>query len=134
MNEMRNPVLFYPAVKSRNYHIQAVAQAGGIDLTLVSNGNCHKQISELDFDLPFGQVPFLVDDAIKIAQSNAIFRYISRKGNQQGDNDAAFAASEELTEDANQIFEFLIDAYWYNGDIPRETSLITLFTSPKSEL
>ncbi len=131
---MSNPILYYPAVKSRNYHIQAVAQAGGVDLTLISNGDCYKQVSELGFDLPFGQVPFLVDGNVKIAQSNAIFRYISRKGNQQGDNDAAYAASEEFTEDANQLFELLIDAYWYNGDIPRAVSLITLFTSPESGL
>ena len=92
------------------------------------------QVSKIGTELPFGKVPYLVDGDVKIAQSNAIFRYISRKGNQQGDNDAAYAASEEFTEDANQLFELLIDAYWYNSDIPRAISLVTLFTSPESGL
>jgi glutathione S-transferase len=125
--------LFYPAVKSRNYHIQAVAQAGGINLTLVSNGDAKKQVLEIA-ELPFGKVPYLVDGNVKIAQSNAIFRYISRKGNQQGDNDAAFAASEELTEDANQLFDLFLDAYRRHGSIGQSAALANLFTAPESGL
>jgi glutathione S-transferase len=105
---MSNPTLYYWPIKARNYHLQAVAQAGGINLTLKSDFD----FAELKSELPFGQVPYLVDGDIKLAQSNAIFRYLSKKGNQQGDSDAAFAASEQFTEEANDLYNLLAKAYY----------------------
>lgn len=119
---MSNPILYYWPIKARNYHLQAIAAAGGINLTLKSDFD----MATLKTELPFGQVPYLVDGDVKLAQSNAIFRYLSRKGNQQGDTDAAFAASEQLTEEANDLYNLLAKAY-YSFD--RTAGLNELFSS-----
>lgn len=99
-------VLYYWPIKARNYRIMAVAQAGGVKLRLKSDFD----LAELKSELPFGQVPYLVDGDIKIAQSNAIFRYIAKKGNMQGDTDKDFAFSEMLTEEATDLFNMLAAA------------------------
>lgn len=119
---MSNPTLFYWPIKARNYHIQAVAAAGGINLEL----NSDFDMATLKPELPFGQVPYLVDGDIKIAQSNAIFRYLAKKGGLQGDNDLAFAASEQFTEEANDLYNLLTKAY-YSAD--RTASLNEVFAA-----
>jgi len=45
---------------------------------------------------------FYVD--VKLAQSNAILRYVGRLGKLNGDTEAEFAKSEMLIEEANDIF------------------------------
>eukprot|EP01096_Ripella_sp_DP13-Kostka_P006076 TRINITY_DN2146_c0_g1_i1.p1 TRINITY_DN2146_c0_g1~~TRINITY_DN2146_c0_g1_i1.p1 ORF type:complete len:214 (-),score=110.54 TRINITY_DN2146_c0_g1_i1:86-682(-) len=56
----------------------------------------------------FGQLPHLVDGDLKISQSNAIARYLSRKFGLQGDSDADFAISEQLIEETVDIFNDLV--------------------------
>ena len=119
---MSNPTLYYWPIKARNYHIVAVAAAGGVNLEQKSDFD----LGALKAELPFGQVPYLVDGDVKIAQSNAIFRYIAKKGNMQGDNDAAYAASEQLTEEATDLYNLLAKAY-YSAD--RTASLNELFSA-----
>ncbi len=90
--------LFRP-IKGRNYAIQVVAQGAGIKIDLKSDFD----MAELKKTLPFGQVPYLVDGDVKIAQSNAILRYIAKKGGIQGDSDQDYALSEMLIEEVNDI-------------------------------
>jgi glutathione S-transferase len=76
-----------------------VANAGGIPLTLKSDFI----LSEIRDSLPFGQVPLLVDGDIRFSQSQAILRYLARKGGLQGETDADFALSEMLIEESRDI-------------------------------
>eukprot|EP01087_Luapelamoeba_hula_P014546 TRINITY_DN427_c0_g1_i1.p1 TRINITY_DN427_c0_g1~~TRINITY_DN427_c0_g1_i1.p1 ORF type:complete len:206 (-),score=45.49 TRINITY_DN427_c0_g1_i1:70-687(-) len=64
----------------------------------------------LKAETPFGQLPYLVDGDVKVAQSMATARYAARKGNLLGSNDAEFAASEQLVEEHNDIFSLITDA------------------------
>lgn len=73
----------------------AVGQAGGLKITQTPNPD----FAGLKAELPFGQLPYLVDGDVKLAQSCAILRYLARKGGLQGDNDKAFAFSEMLIEE-----------------------------------
>lgn len=57
--------------------------------------------------LPFGQVPYLIDGDVKFAQSNAMIRYLARKGGIQGDTDEEFALSEMLIEEARDILSLM---------------------------
>ena len=50
----------------------------------------------LIFDI---QVPYLVDGDVKLAHSNAILRYVSKKAGLQGHNDKAYAISEMFIEE-----------------------------------
>ena len=100
--------LYYWPIKARNYHCQVIAQAGGVPLTLKTDFD----MAELKPTLPFGQLPYLVDGDVKIAQSNAIFRYLAKKGNQQGDSPAAFADSEMMIEESTDILNLLTKAYY----------------------
>jgi len=59
---------------------------------------------------PFGQLPFLEDGHVKLGQSNAIARYIARKAKLEGSTDAEFAASEQLYEEAGDIYTILSKA------------------------
>lgn len=52
---------------------------------------------------PFGQLPFLKDGDHTVGQSMAIVRYLGKKYGLQGEG-AAFALSEMLTEEFNDIF------------------------------
>lgn len=53
------------------------------------------------FILLFFQLPYLVDGDVKLAQSMAILRYLSKKGGLQGDTDAAYAVSEMFIEEVS---------------------------------
>ena len=64
---------------------------------------------------PFGQLPFLVDGDVKVAQSNAIARYLGRKYGLQGDTDADFALSEILIEEQVDLLNILFKAN-YSAD------------------
>lgn len=103
---------FFRPIKARNYATQAVAQAGGLQLELVSDFN----FPELKPTLPFGQLPYLVDGDVKIAQSNAILRYVARKADLAGNiSDAHYGLSEMLIEEANDLNNLLVKAN-YAGD------------------
>lgn len=52
----------------------------------------------------------------QVAQSNAIARYVARKGHLQGDNDKDFAMSEMLIEEASDIYGVLVKAHYATGD------------------
>ena len=45
------------------------------------------------------QVPYLVDGDVKLAHSNAILRYVSKKSGLDGDNDKAYAMSQMFIEE-----------------------------------
>ena len=45
------------------------------------------------------QVPYLVDGDVKLAHSNAILRYVSKKAGLEGDNDKAYAISQMFIEE-----------------------------------
>jgi len=66
----------------------------------------------------FGQLPFFVDGDLKICQSMAIARYISRKAGLQGDNDADFAISEQLIEEQGDLYTTLAKAQYHPSDKP----------------
>lgn len=108
MSSFEPATLYYWPIKARNYHCQVIAKAGGIPLNLETNFD----MATLKPTLPFGQLPYLVDGDVKLAQSNAIFRYLAKKGNQQGDTPAAYADSEMMTEEANDILNLLTKAYY----------------------
>ncbi len=65
--------------------------------------NSSFDMAELKKTLPFGQVPYLVDGDVKLAQSNAIVRYLAKKGGIQGNNDKDHALSEMLIEEATDL-------------------------------
>ena len=54
-------------------------------------------------NLAFGQLPYLEDGDIKVTQSGAVLRYISRKANLSGETDADYAMSELLIEEMQYI-------------------------------
>ena len=97
-----------------------VAQAGGLDLTLKSDF----VLSEIRDSLPFGQVPYLVDGELKLAQSQAILRYLARKGGIQGATDAEFAKSEMLIEETRDILTLMEKAV---GSATKNTTYDELF-------
>jgi len=66
---------------------------------------------------PFGQLPFLEDGDIKVGQSMAIARYISRKAGLEGEG-ADFAISEMLIEEHNDLFTSLSKAQYHPSDKP----------------
>mmetsp|Transcript_16772 Transcript_16772/g.28531 ORF Transcript_16772/g.28531 Transcript_16772/m.28531 type:complete len:197 (+) Transcript_16772:46-636(+) len=61
-------------------------------------------------ETPFGQLPYLVDGDVKIAQSNAIARYLARKYNLQGESDADFGLSESLIEEQSDLLTLVFTA------------------------
>ena len=53
---------------------------------------------------PFGQLPYIKDGETTIAQSNALIRYLSRKGGIQGDSLATYGLAESVVEEAADLF------------------------------
>ena len=76
----------------------AVAKAGGLNIVHTDDPN----LPALKAELPFGQLPYLVDGDVKVAQSLAILRYLARKGGLQGDDDKGFAFSEMLIQEVSR--------------------------------
>lgn len=66
-------------------------------------------------ELPFGQAPYIVHGDVKLAQSNAILRYVARIAGLSGDNDAEFALSEMLIEEATDLYNMMVKAN-YSSD------------------
>ena len=98
--------LYYWQIKARSYAAMAVAQAGGISI----EHTVDPKLTELRPELPFGQLPYLVDGDIKVAQSLAIVRYLARKGGLQGDTDKGFAFSEMLIQEMEDCFTLMAKA------------------------
>lgn len=98
--------LYYWGIKARSYASLVVAKAGGIDIVAETNFD----LATLKNELPFGQVPYLVHGDVKLAQSNAILRYVAKLAGLQGSTDIAFALSEQLIEESNDIFQLLSKA------------------------
>ena len=89
----------------------AVGQAGGLKIKHTDNPD----MGGLKPELPFGQLPYLVDGDVKVAQSLAILRYLARKGGLQGDDDKAFAFSEMLIQEMEDCFTLMAKAN-YDSD------------------
>lgn len=84
-----------------------MAQAGGIKINHVHDFD----LAELKkTTLPFGQVPYMVDGNVRMAQSFGILRYIAKKAGLLGDTDVQYAMSEMLIEEANDIRNIVRDA------------------------
>jgi hypothetical protein len=54
--------------------------------------------------LPFGQLPYLEHGELKLAQSNAINRYLARIWKIDGENDKEFGTANMLMEEAVDIY------------------------------
>eukprot|EP00349_Pseudokeronopsis_sp_Brazil_P001448 CAMPEP_0202961636 /NCGR_PEP_ID=MMETSP1396-20130829/5711_1 /ASSEMBLY_ACC=CAM_ASM_000872 /TAXON_ID= /ORGANISM="Pseudokeronopsis sp., Strain Brazil" /LENGTH=197 /DNA_ID=CAMNT_0049681617 /DNA_START=93 /DNA_END=686 /DNA_ORIENTATION=- len=99
--------LYYWPIKARNYATLAVAQAGGLDLEFVTNFD----FKTMKPTLPFGQLPYLEDGDVKIAQSNAILRYVAKKAGLDASEDPKwFGMSEMLIEEASDMYSLLAKA------------------------
>jgi len=101
--------LYYWNIKARGQVPALLLNVAGIKHELVKDFEWPGSLKE---KTPFGQVPFLEDGDIKVAQSMAIARYIARKGNLLGDNDHDFSISEQLIEEQNDIYNALAKAQY----------------------
>jgi glutathione S-transferase len=114
--------LYYWGIKARSYASLVVAKAGGIEVVNEQN----MDLGAMKPTLPFGQLPYLEDGDVKIAQSNAILRYVARKGGLLGSTDAEAAHSEMLIEEANDIFNICAKA---NGSGDKAVAYKEIFAS-----
>lgn len=96
-------VLHYWACKARTYATAALASHAQIRLTLKTDIN----MEVLKSLCPFGQIPLLTHGEIKIAQSNAILRYIGSLAGTNGSTLAQLAISEMLIEGAGEIYSMI---------------------------
>jgi len=71
---------------------------------------------ELKAKTPFGQLPYLEDGPVILAQNFAIARYLARKGKLEGSTDRDFAASEQLYEETADILKLVSKSYQQEGD------------------
>jgi len=97
---MTSYTLHYWSIKARNWAILVTANYGGItlDWKKETGADYYKKVA------PFGQLPLLEGpDGLVVGQSMAILRFVARKANLQGDNDAEYVNSEQLIEEAVDI-------------------------------
>lgn len=100
------PTLFYWGIKARGQLSVLIGQ-------FATDGFQWNQSPDwpgMKPETTFGQLPFLVDGDIKVAQSNAIARYLARKYNLQGDTDADYALSETLIEEQADLLTLVFTA------------------------
>ena len=96
--------IYYWQIKARSYAAMAIANACGIPLDPITNPD----FPELKKTLPFGQLPFIEHNGIKLAQSGAINRYLGKIGGiSHAEDDARFALSEMLIAEAEDIFNLM---------------------------
>jgi len=100
------PTLYYWGIKARAQLAVLVAAYAGQPL----DWNKQPDWPGLKPSTPFGQLPYLEDGDVKLAQSGAIARYLGRKFGLQGESDADFAHSEQLIEESQDIFTALVKA------------------------
>ena len=98
--------LYYWGIRARNFPALVLAKAGGIAV---------EEVKEFDWpalkpSTPFGQLPYLVDGDVKLAQSGAIVNYIAHKANLRGSTDAEVALSEMLSAEAWDLYSILAKA------------------------
>lgn len=94
--------LYYWPIKARGYGIAAIAKEAGIDIKWEANFDL--AALKAAGTLPFGQLPYLEHNGVKIAQSGAIMRYLAKVGNLNGETIEDFALSEMLIEESQDIF------------------------------
>jgi len=96
--------LYYFPIKARSYATQVVARAGDVPL---------EHITDFEFTefqktkLPFGQVPYMEHDDVKMAHSNAILRYVGKLAGTEGVANQHYL-SEMLIEEADDILKVLL--------------------------
>eukprot|EP00048_Salpingoeca_helianthica_P014648 m.222784 g.222784 ORF g.222784 m.222784 type:complete len:197 (-) comp16101_c0_seq1:112-702(-) len=84
---------------------------------------------------PFGQLPYLEDGDVKIAQSMAIARYLARKYKLDGETLTEFAASEQLVEESTDLYTLTAKANYapdkaaayaklFAEDVPRHLAFL----------
>ncbi len=117
---MAAPKLYYWGIKARGQLPVLLAAFAQQPLDWERNPDWPGLKSETNF----GQLPYLVDNGLKVNQSMAIARYLSRKYGLQGDNDADFAISEQLIEESSDIFTAVAKAH-YSPD--KAAAYATLF-------
>ena len=62
----------------------------------------------------YDQVPYLVHGDVKLAQSNAILRYIAKLAKLQGDSDVEYSHSEQLIEEALDSVDFKMSIIYFS--------------------
>jgi len=92
----------------------------------------------------FGQLPYMEEGSMRLCQSMAIARLMSRRAHLQGDSEEDFALSEQLIEEQSDIYAVLLKAQYsptkqiafkkaLEEDIPRHfTCLERLLTQSPS--
>jgi glutathione S-transferase len=73
----------------------AIAQAGSVPIKHTDNPD----LAGLKPELPFGQLPYLVHGDFKLAQSNAILRYVAKLAKLEGDNEHEYGLSNMYIEE-----------------------------------
>ena len=67
--------------------------------------------------LPFGQVPAIEHGDVKMAQGWGCFRYAAKQAGLLGDNDAEYALSEMLTEEAVDLYNIMNKANYADDKV-----------------
>tara|TARA_R110002050_G_scaffold294634_1_gene452626 strand:+ start:517 stop:1143 length:627 start_codon:yes stop_codon:yes gene_type:complete len=71
---------------------------------------------------PFGQLPYIKDGDVTIAQSGALIRYLSRKGGIQGDSLATYGLAESLVEETADLFNAIAKAKYDDNPLKAFTT------------
>lgn len=97
-----DPTLVYWGLNARATPLYFVAALGGVKLNWDSDtANAWPAAKG---EAPFGQLPFVKDGDVTLAQSFALVRYLGRKGGVQGHDLAAYGRTEQITEEAVDLF------------------------------
>lgn len=124
---MSELTLHYWSIRARNWPILMIAHWGGVQLTWKKDtgADYYKEHS------PFGQLPLLTGpDGFALGQSMAIARFVARKANLLGDNDADFAKSEMLLEESVDLANVVGKAH-YGADRKAEMDKVFAEAVPK---
>ena len=87
-----------------------LAKQAGLDIT--QKGDFDLAAMKASGELIFGQVPYLVHGDVKLCQSGAIMRYITKAGGLEADTAADFGRSEMLFSEAEDIWSLLCAAHY----------------------
>eukprot|EP01012_Entosiphon_sulcatum_P009726 TRINITY_DN15554_c0_g1_i2.p1 TRINITY_DN15554_c0_g1~~TRINITY_DN15554_c0_g1_i2.p1 ORF type:complete len:203 (+),score=50.67 TRINITY_DN15554_c0_g1_i2:652-1260(+) len=93
-------IIYFP-VRARQFIAALVAEIGNLDYEIET---VTEEWLKMKADAPFGQLPILIDGDIRMAQSLAIARYLARKADLLGKPDADFAQSEQLLQEAEDLY------------------------------
>jgi len=109
MAQSADYTLYYWPIYARGYLPALIASVGGLSF------HWDKTVEWPAFksETPFGQLPVLkTKDGLTVGQSLAIVRFLARKAKLQGETDAEFAMSEQLIQEAEDIFGGLAKAQY----------------------